>query len=141
MSARSVAVTVMLAVSATSVTAVALATQDGDKPAASLSYTDEQSARGDALYMKSCGFCHDDKSMAPLLQGDSFLKSWTGKTAGALFDKIQVTMPLNEPGSLTEQDAADLVAYILKVNHFPSGPSPLPKDAAVLNGIDLSPKE
>ena len=68
-------------------------------------------------------------------------ESRSGKTAGALFTKIQTTMPLNDPGSVSEQDAVDLVAYLLKVNQFPSGPAPLPKDPAVLNGFDLSPKD
>ena len=115
------AVLALVIASSVSLAALAPKSQAGDKPAAGLSYTEEQSARGEALYTKSCGACHDDKSMAPPLQGDTFLKNWSDKTAGALFDKIEVTMPLNEPGSLTDQQSADLVAYILKVNHFPSG--------------------
>jgi quinoprotein glucose dehydrogenase len=78
--------------------------------------------------------------MAPPLQGDAFLKNWSDKTAGALFDKIEVTMPLNEPGSLTDQQSVDLVAYILKLNHFPAGQEVLPKDAAALGALHLSNK-
>ena len=126
--------------SSTSLTTFALTSQAGNQPAAALSYTEEQSTRGEALYAKWCGPCHDDKSMAPPLQGDAFLKNWSDKTAGALFDKIEVTMPLNEPGSLTEQQSADLVAYILKLNHFPAGQEALPKDAAALSALSLSNK-
>jgi S-disulfanyl-L-cysteine oxidoreductase SoxD len=128
----------MVIVSIASLTPLALTRQTGDKPSAGLSYTEEQGTRGEAVYAKSCGFCHDDKSMAPPLQGDPFLKNWSDKSAGALFDKIQITMPLNEPGTLTEQQSADLVAYILKVNHVPAGQEVLPKDPAVLGALSLS---
>ena len=136
---RSATLALVIASSA-SLTTFALASQAGDKSAATLSYTEEQSTRGEALYIKGCGPCHDDKSMAPPLQGDAFLKNWSDKTAGALFDKIEVTMPLNEPGSLTEQQSADLVAYILKLNHFPAGQEALPKDPAALGALHLSNK-
>ena len=104
------------------------------------SYTEEQSTRGEGIYTKTCSFCHEDQSMAPALKGDGFLKNWSDKTAGALFDKIQMTMPANEPGSLNEQQAADLIAFILKQNKFPAGQQPLPKDAASLGAIALTPK-
>ena len=134
------AVTLIVASRAPSLAVVAYATQAGDKAAAGPSYTEEQSTRGEALYAKSCGFCHEDQSMAPPLQGDGFLKSWSDKTAGALFDKIQMTMPLNEPGTMSGQQTADLVAYILKLNHFPAGQEPLGQDSAALNSISLAPR-
>jgi len=109
-------------------------------PAAGPSYADYQSARGEAIYTKSCGPCHEDKSLAPLLQGDVFLKNWSDKTVGALFSKIRGTMPLQDPGSLSDQQSIDLVAYVLKLNHFPSGPEALPQDATALGAIRVSPK-
>ena len=136
---RAAAFTLVVASSASSLVVVAFATQAGDK-AAGPSYIEEQSTRGEAVYTKSCGFCHEDQSMAPPLQGDGFLKSWSDKTAGALFDKIKTTMPLNEPGTMSDQQSADLVAYILKLNHFPAGQEALPHDLAALNSINLAPK-
>jgi hypothetical protein len=79
-------------------------------------------------------------ALALPLQGDDFLKGWSDKTAGALFDKIISTMPANEPGTISDQQSADLVAYILKLNHFPAGQEPLPRDPAALNAILLAPK-
>jgi hypothetical protein len=76
--------------------------------------------------------------MAPPLQGETFVKNWSEKSVGALFDKIQITMPLNEPGTLTEPQSAELVAYILKVNHVPAGQEVLPRDPAVLGALSLS---
>jgi len=110
------------------------------QPAAVPAYTDEQSTRGEALYTKACAPCHDDKSLAPLLQGDPFLKNWSDKTVAALFDKILTTMPLQDPGSLNQQQSIDLVAYILKLNHFSPGQEALPTDAAALGAMRLTPR-
>jgi mono/diheme cytochrome c family protein len=114
--------------------------QAGPQPGAGPSYTDEQSTRGEAMYTKSCGPCHDDKSLAPLLQGDAFLKNWSDKTVAALFEKILTTMPLQDPGSLNEQQSVDLAAYILKLNHFSPGQEALPSDAAALGAMRLTPR-
>src|SRR6185503_6655510 len=92
------------------------------QPAAVPAYTDEQSTRGEALYTKACAPCHDDKSLA------------------ALFDKILTTMPLQDPGSLNQQQSIDLVAYILKLNHFSPGQEALPTDAAALGAMRLTPR-
>jgi len=116
----------------------ALARQTRDTPAAAPTYTDEQSARGEAIYTKACGPCHEDKSLAPLLQGEPFTKNWSDKTVGTLFTKILSTMPLQDPGTLTDEQSIDLVAYILKLNHFSAGQEALPKDAAALAAMSLS---
>src|SRR5215471_6819051 len=110
----------------------AFAPQTGDKPAAAPTYTEEQSVRGEGIYTKACGPCHEDKSLAPLLQGEPFAKNWSDKTVDVLFNKILSTMPLQDPGTLTDQQSIDLVAYILKLNHFSVGQEALPKDAAAL---------
>ena len=132
-------VVVALALAAISSTrAPAFARQTGGQPSGVPTYTDEQSGRGEAIYTKACGPCHDDKSLAPLLQGEPFSKNWSDKTADALFTKILSTMPLQDPGSLTDQQSIDLVAYILKLNHFSAGQEALPKDAASLAAMSLS---
>ena len=136
----SVTFALVLAFGTSPLTAVVARAQVGDKPGGGLSYTEEQSARGEALYKKACGFCHADESMAPPLAGDVFLSNWSDQTAAALLDKIQQTMPANEPGTLTAPQSADLVAYILKLNHVPAGQTPLPTDAAALGALKLSVK-
>ena len=119
--------------------AVAATTRAGNTLAGP-SYADDQSNRGEAIYTKSCAPCHDDKSLAPLLQGDVFLKNWSDKTVGALFTKIRATMPLQDPGSLSDQQSIDLVAYVLKLNRFPAAQEALPQDATALGAINFSPK-
>jgi hypothetical protein len=55
-----------------------------------------------------------------------------------LFDRIRVSMPQDKPGSLSRQQAADLVAYILGFNKVPAGHTELPGDAEILKGIKIA---
>jgi mono/diheme cytochrome c family protein len=106
-------------------------------------YSEAQSARGETVSTKSCAVCHGDQlkggDLAPALQGSEFLKNWAGKTAGELSDRIETTMPANEPGTLSPQQLTDVVAYIFKVNGFPAGASELPKEKSGLNAIKIVP--
>jgi hypothetical protein len=86
-------------------------------------YTLEQAKRG-ALKSGLCVQCHGDGFIggpAPELAGMAFAASWNGRTVGDLFDLIRLTMPDDDPGSLSREVYADLVAYILAVNKFPAG--------------------
>jgi S-disulfanyl-L-cysteine oxidoreductase SoxD len=104
-------------------------------------YSTEQAARGQSIYKDQCASCHGaalDGANAPPLAGDAFVGIW----GGPLFDlveKIQKTMPQNNPGKLTRQQSADLVAFILKVIKFPAGRAELRTDDAVLKQTALSP--
>jgi hypothetical protein len=52
-----------------------------------------------------------------------------------LFEKIQYTMPANRPRALTDDQVAEVLSYILKVNRFPAGSRALSPDADELRGI------
>jgi len=101
-------------------------------------YTVEQAGRGQDVYVSKCSECHDGGIMGPELWGKDFLGSWEGKNVRALFDAVKGTMPADAPGSLSERDAVDVVAYILKENDQPAGASPLvaavPLDATITRG-------
>jgi len=92
-------------------------------------YTEDQSARGQALSDKLCTSCHGDKlagsGMAPTLQGTDFLSGWSDRTAADLADKIQTTMPADNAGTLTPQQVTDLMAYLFKLSSFPAGSTEL----------------
>ncbi len=109
-------------------------------------YTDEQAKRGAAVYEKSCVNCHGKtlegnlKENSPSLAGALFLSSRNGSTVGALFRRIRSTMPDDDPGSLTPQQNADVVAYVLSVNNFPSAKDELPPDVEKLMQIQFEPK-
>ena len=80
-------------------------------------YTDEQSARGRDVYLGSCKSCHAPESHT----GATFAKWWRGKRLSDLFAFISTRMPKNDPGSLSPEDAADVVAFLLQMNAMPPG--------------------
>jgi mono/diheme cytochrome c family protein len=91
-------------------------------------YSASQAARGGALYKSKCGDCHGramDGLIGPPLAGDGFLANWSARPLADLVDRIQKTMPFEQPGSLSRQESADLLAYILQAGKFPAGPAEL----------------
>jgi len=87
-------------------------------------YTDAQARRGKDVYFGSCRSCHSAESHT----GATFAQWWKGKPLSDLFVFIATKMPKNDPGSLAPEDAADVVAYLLKMNVMPVGKHDLPPD-------------
>jgi mono/diheme cytochrome c family protein len=102
-------------------------------------YTDEQAKRGEALYQKYCAECHAEsltgQEQAPPLIGVSFASSWEGTPLSELFERMRTSMPEDNPGSLSRQENADVLAHMLKVGQFPAGSTPLSGDATLLSTI------
>jgi mono/diheme cytochrome c family protein len=102
-------------------------------------YTQAQADRGKAQYSKDCSSCHgaalDGTGQAPPLSGADFKGNWNGQTADDLFEKIQATMPADQPGRLTRAQNVDILAFLFSSNGFPAGPNDLPSDAAALGKI------
>jgi len=108
-------------------------------------YSDEQANRGKALYAQECASCHGSEltggEMAPPLAGGEFLAGWDGLTIGDLFERIRISMPQNAPGSLSGQQNADILAYVLSVSKFPAGAAEMPKEAGIFKQIKLEVKK
>lgn len=102
-------------------------------------YTEEQAKRGEPIYRKECALCHGDMltggESAPPLTGGAFLANWNGLTMGDLFDRIRKTMPQTNPGRLTRQQDADILAFMLSINKFPSGNTELYRQSEMLKEI------
>ena len=102
-------------------------------------YTPVQADRGKALYAQNCASCHgaalDGSGQAPPLSGKDFTGNWNGQTADDLFEKIQTSMPADQPGKLSRSQNADILAFLLSSNAFPPGSKDLPSDAAMLQSI------
>lgn len=120
----------------------ALEAQDAKRNVWDGVYTADQAAQGKALYNDKCATCHgpdlNGAEMAPPLVGAAFLGDWVGGSAGDLFTRIHTTMPANDPGSLSNAQAAQALAYILSVNQFPAGSAALPNDDAGLAQIAIT---
>jgi cytochrome c len=107
-------------------------------------YTKAQATRGQSAYREECAKCHSENlgggEGAPALVGDEFLTKWKGKTAGDLFERIQKSMPSDDPGSLSRRKCADITAYMLSANEYPAGEKELESTPETLNQIRLEAK-
>ncbi len=95
-------------------------------------YAADQATRGAALYKAQCAACHGaalEGAVGPPLAGSEFLAAWAGRSASELADKIQQTMPLSAPGTLTRPQTIDIVAHMLQAGRFPAGQAALSADA------------
>jgi mono/diheme cytochrome c family protein len=91
-------------------------------------YSAVQASRGQDLYKAQCAECHGNSmegTVGSPLAGDDFLSNWSASPLKSLVDKIQKTMPFNQPGSLSRQQSTDLAAYILQTGKFPAGQTEL----------------
>jgi S-disulfanyl-L-cysteine oxidoreductase SoxD len=103
-------------------------------------YTEEQATRGEALYGEHCVRCHGatlqgNGEGAQPLTGATFKSTWNGVSIGSLFDRIRLSMPQDKPGTMTRQQVADLLAFILHANKFPAGKDELARQTDLLNAI------
>jgi mono/diheme cytochrome c family protein len=99
-------------------------------------YTDAQAARGEATYRANCTSCHATSAHT----GDSFMRAWDSRTAFDLFELIRTTMPVDNPGRLSREQYADIVAYLFKLNRLPPGDRPLPADDEGLKQVRIEAK-
>jgi cytochrome c5 len=96
-------------------------------PGAAPGYTVAQAVGGKTTYDAECAVCHGNTltngTFAPPLAGEAFRAAWAGRSVRALYDQAR-TMPPGNPGSLTDDTYANLVAYMLQVNGYPPGTVP-----------------
>jgi S-disulfanyl-L-cysteine oxidoreductase SoxD len=111
------------------------------KSVAEGAYTAEQAKKGAALYKEQCAACHGEdlagNDIIPGLTGDTFATNWTGKSVGELYEKINLTMPALNPGSLTGEQTAELIAHILSSNKYPAGKTALASEMEPLNAVKI----
>ncbi len=92
-------------------------------------YTAAQANQGRELWAASCQSCHGPHQGAP------FKNKWMGRDLAALFTYTQQEMPKSDPGSLADEEIAQAIAFLLRVNGMPAGSAPLPADPAALKRI------
>jgi S-disulfanyl-L-cysteine oxidoreductase SoxD len=102
-------------------------------------YTVEQAKRGESLYAQHCSSCHgstfEGGEMAPPLAGGAFNANWNGLSLGDLAERIRISMPQNNPGSLSRQQYVDILATMLGGGEFPQGKTELPREVEALKQI------
>jgi mono/diheme cytochrome c family protein len=100
-------------------------------------YTEEQAKAGEPLYAQYCASCHGPDlsggEMAPGLTGGEFTSNWNDLTLGDLFERMRISMPQNAPGSLSREQNAAILSFILKKGGAPAGKTALGTTKDVLD--------
>ena len=111
--------------------------------AAVFAYTTDQATRGKDVYVKSCAVCHgaDAKggkvppqfgknagTKAPALAGPKALPGM--KDVGQVYNAAKTMMPLDKPGSLSDQEYLDVVSFALQANGIKADGKPLTPESA-----------
>jgi mono/diheme cytochrome c family protein len=96
-------------------------------------YTEAQAARGRDTFAGMCQACHTPATHT----GPTFIASWGNRPLWELFDYLMANMPKSDPGSLSPEEYAQVLAYVLKMNGMPAGSRELPADEAALRAIRL----
>jgi len=121
-----------------------LRAEQGDKTTLTGVYSEAQAKRGEALYADKCSTCHGPDltglDQAPPLTGNDFNTNWNDLAVNDLFERINISMPADKPGSLSRPETVDIIAFILQKASFPAGQTDLPSEADSLKGIKFAKK-
>jgi len=85
-------------------------------------FTAEQAERGAQVYEQRCLACHDENFYR------AKLLVWQGARVGDLFLALTATMPSENPGSLSDEEYFDVLAYIFSITGAPAGQTELGLD-------------
>ena len=106
-------------------------------------FTTAQADRG-AKAVARCQGCHGPQlagtDRAPALKGPGFVANWEDGSVNRLFTKIRETMPPSNTDSLSPEAKLDVLAYLLRENGFPTGPSDLAMNADALDNLQIARK-
>ena len=114
----------------------------GQQPSGS--YTVAQAEAGAILYESTCAVCHltdfQGSFEAPELAGPNFRNTWGGRRVGDLLVLIEATMPPEAAGSLSAEQVASVLAYVLRANEVQAGGTELSlaSTGTVIPGAELA---
>jgi len=104
-------------------------------------YSEAQAYRGEKVADTTCIGCHGPKldggDSGPKLVGEVFLANWSSQPVGVMFDWIREAMPAEAPGTLSRDETAAVIAYILQLNKMPAGKLDLSTDREALGRIGI----
>ena len=99
-------------------------------------FTDAQAEAGKAVYEGKCAVCHESGGETVRLVSAGFTDAWKTRNTRDLYSRIKTTMPLSNPGSLSDAETAQVVAYILKGNGAKPGTTDFtPATSVAINTI------
>jgi mono/diheme cytochrome c family protein len=107
--------------------------------ASGMSYSADQAQQGQAVFGERCVSCHGDDMTGgtgggPPLTGDYFFGLWGEQPLSSVYSFIKSTMPEDNPGSLSNSQVTQVLAYILQFNGFPAGKADMAVGAEQVQG-------
>ncbi len=110
-----------------------------DPDASGISYSADQAQQGQAVFGQRCVSCHGDDMTGgvgggPPLTGDYFFGLWGEQSLSSVYSFIKSTMPEDNPGSLSNTQVTQVLAYILQFNCFPAGDAEMAVGAEQVQG-------
>lgn len=103
-------------------------------------FTKAQAKAGHAAFEAHCSMCHGKHLQGiagPTLLGQSFASKANNYTVAAIFDELSQQMPAGAPGSLTNTQYTDIMAFILHKNGYPAGSTALTYSGAQSSTVKL----
>ncbi len=105
-------------------------------------YSMDQAVAGQTVYRQECAACHgrvlEGAEGGPALAGRAFIESWRDRSLADFISLTRQTMPVTKPAGLTDAEYANVVAFMLNRNAYPSGRDRLAIDSDSLGGIVFS---
>jgi S-disulfanyl-L-cysteine oxidoreductase SoxD len=110
-----------------------------DPDASGISYSPDQAQQGMAVFGDRCVSCHGDDMTGgvgggPPLTGDYFFGLWGEQPLSSVYSFIKSTMPEDNPGSLSNTQVTQVLAYILQFNGVPAGHAEMAVGAEQVRG-------
>jgi mono/diheme cytochrome c family protein len=96
-------------------------------------YSADQASAGKQVYDSTCAHCHPSGQ----LDGATFSNSWKNRRLYDLYSLISNTMPQDRPGSLTDTEYVNVIAYLLQRNQVPSSAAKLSFDTLGMKKIRI----
>lgn len=93
-----------------------------------MNFTAQQASQGKATYDAQCAVCHGTSlqgQAGPALKGSEFATKWQKNSLEDLYRIMSTTMPLNNPGGLSEAQYLNILTYILQSNGHKATSTPL----------------
>ena len=103
-------------------------------------YTQAQATAGAKVFAQNCAMCHGANLQGmsgPTLLGQAFASASSNYTVGAIFSEIAEQMPAGNPGSLSQDQYDEALAYILSKNGYPAGSTPVAYNASLTSTVPL----
>lgn len=90
-----------------------------DKDTSEGVFNQAQATTGEQTYEANCAACHDLKFF------NDIWPYWQGKALIDFYYRVVAEMPSDNPGSLSDPEYTDIIAYILSEMDYPAGTAAL----------------